>query len=252
MKKKLSLIMIVAAVVLLAGSVAGSARAALTYYSEDYVAQMDVQSIGVTMVENGTAVSWRDYLHQDDAWDQVSGPLFQNILAEDEALVLNKEYPEALAVKNSGTIDEYVRVIVTKYWVDSDASGNATETKRTDMDPAMIRLNFLEGQGWVIDEDASTPERTILYYTRVLPSGETSPALTDSLAIDGDIMNTVTTEKTTENGVTTITQSYFYDDVHFIVEAEADAVQTHNAEDAIRSAWGVDVSVSESGTLSLQ
>ena len=34
------------------------------------------------------------------------------------------------------------------------------------------------------------------------------------------------------------------------LEAEVDALQTHNAEDAIRSAWGVDASVS-GGTLRL-
>ena len=38
----------------------------------------------------------------------------------------------------------------------------------------------------------------------------------------------------------------------FEIEAEVDAVQTHNAEDAIKSAWGVDVSVSEDGALSLR
>ena len=35
------------------------------------------------------------------------------------------------------------------------------------------------------------------------------------------------------------------------LEAEADAVQTHNAAEAIKSAWGVDVNVSEDGSLSL-
>ena len=35
------------------------------------------------------------------------------------------------------------------------------------------------------------------------------------------------------------------------VEAEVDAVQTHNAQDAIKSAWGVDVSVDSNGNLTL-
>ncbi|MCM1283560.1 MAG: hypothetical protein NC180_00325 [Muribaculaceae bacterium] len=251
MKKKLSLIMIGVAVLLLAGSVAGSARAALTYYSEDYVAQMDIKSIGVSLVENGTAVSWRDYLHQDDAWSQSSGKLLEHMLGENEELAFGKKYEEALSVTNSGTIDEYVRVTVTKYWVDCDASGNATTKKRTDMDPAAIRLHFLENQGWIIDPSASTPERTVLYYNRPLASGESSAALTDTLAIDDSIINAMIAKKN-GSGKATATQDYFYNDVQFIVEAEVDAVQTHNAEEAIRSAWGVDVNISDSGILSLQ
>ena len=34
-------------------SAVGSTRAALTYYSETYTAQIDVQSIGVSLMENG-------------------------------------------------------------------------------------------------------------------------------------------------------------------------------------------------------
>ena len=37
-----------------------------------------------------------------------------------------------------------------------------------------------------------------------------------------------------------ITMIYKYDGVEFHVDVEVDAVQTHNAQDAIKSAWGVD------------
>ena len=51
----------------------------------------------------------------------------------------------------------------------------------------------------------------------------------------------------------TITYSYKYDGYTFHVDAEVDAVQTHNAKDAIKSAWGVDVSVNDDETvMSLQ
>ena len=43
----------------------------------------------------------------------------------------------------------------------------------------------------------------------------------------------------------------FDDGVTFNLEAHVDAVQTHNAQDAIKSAWGVNVNVSSDGTLSL-
>lgn len=245
MKKKLSLVLIALALVLLGGSIVGSARAALTYYSEDYVAQMDVKSIGVSLVENDNVVSWRDYLHKDDAWTQKTGELLTNLLGKDEKLIFGKQYKEELAVTNSGSIDEYVRVTVHRYWVDCDESGKATGKKRTDMDPVLIDLNFPEGSGWLVDKSASTPERTVLYYNRPLPSGATSALFADTLAIDSSVLNVVT--KGTNSA-----QPYFYQDVQFMIEAEVDAVQTHNAEDAIKSAWGVDVSVGSDGSLSLK
>ena len=52
-------------------------------------------------------------------------------------------------------------------------------------------------------------------------------------------------------GSETIKASYRYDDCWLSLEAEVDAVQTHNAQEAIRSAWGVDVNIAQDGTLSL-
>ena len=37
----------------------------------------------------------------------------------------------------------------------------------------------------------------------------------------------------------------------FVLEAETDAVQTHNGAAAIKSAWGIDVAVGSGGGLSL-
>ena len=49
---KITVLLLAASAVLLVGSGVGSARAALTYYSENYSAQMNMQSIGVSLVEN--------------------------------------------------------------------------------------------------------------------------------------------------------------------------------------------------------
>ena len=51
--------------------------------------------------------------------------------------------------------------------------------------------------------------------------------------------------------MTTITTKFNYDGVQFNIDAQVDAVQTHNAVDAIKSAWGIDVEITENGTLSL-
>ena len=132
---------------------------------------------------------------------------------------------------------------MTKSWQDSE--GN----KDTSLDPDFIRLNFLTENGWQIDESASTPERTVLYYTNLLAPGQSTAELLgeDALSIDSAVGTKVNqTETRTEEG-TVITTEYAYDGYSFQVEVEADAVQTHNAADAIKSAWGVDVNVSEDG-----
>lgn len=55
-------LVLTAAALLLVGSTVGSTRAALTYYSENYSAQMNMQSIGVSLLENDKVVSSRDYV----------------------------------------------------------------------------------------------------------------------------------------------------------------------------------------------
>ena len=47
-------------------------------------------------------------------------------------------------------------------------------------------------------------------------------------------------------------EEYEYDGYTFNIEVEADAVQTHNAVDALKSAWCVDVTVAGDGSISLQ
>ena len=92
----------------------------------------------------------------------------------------------------------------------------------------------------------------MFYYTSVLPKGETSSNFADEISISGDIAKIVgKTSKTDANGFTTITTTYEYEGARFVLEATVDAVQTHNAKAAIKSAWGIDVNISDSGSLSL-
>ena len=250
MKKKFfskkPVLLLTAAAVLLAGSTVGSARAALTYYSENYSAEVTVSSIGVSLTENGTVVAKRDYNHKNDQWNTVSEPLFVNTL-NGEKMIPGKLYKERLGVTNSGSIYSYVRVILYKSW--TDPKGN----KDTSLSPKLIDLNLLTGNGWVADENASTDERTVLYYTGILPAGESTPDFADTLKIDNSVADRVTeTVSQDADGNKTITTVYEYDGYRFNLEAEVDAVQTHNARDAIKSAWGVEVNVADNGTLSLR
>lgn len=237
-------VLLSASAVLLIGSTVGSTRAALTYYSENYGAEVTVSNIGVSLLENGETVSRRDY-DSNGEWNETSGALLADL--QEETIVPGKEYDEALAVSNSGSIDSYVRVILNKSWADSEGSTDPN------LSPELIDLNLLTDNGWIIDEDASTAERTILYYTNILPAGETTPALSDTVRIDPAVADKVTEEVATdENGYKTITFTYAYDGYTFELEAEVNAVQTHNAQDAIKSAWGVDVDVADDGTISLR
>lgn len=239
----LTVALLSASVVLLAGSTVGSARAALTYYSENYGAQVEVSKIGVSLVENGEVVSKRDY-DSNGKWDEATGDLLTGL--KEEKIVPGKQYDEAISVTNSGSIDSYVRVILKKSWTNKEGE------KDTTLSPDLINLNFPKGSGWVVDKKASTKERTILYYTTILKSGSKTNPLCDKLSIDGSIATKVKQDVTEKDGYKTITTTYAYDGYNFQLEAEADAVQTHNAQDAIKSAWGVDVNVDSKGDISLR
>lgn len=236
-------LVLTAAALLLVGSTVGSTRAALTYYSENYSAQMNMQSIGVSLLENDKVISNRDYV-SNNKWKGTSeGTLLTNLLGKDETFTPGKKYNEAISVKNSGTIDTFVRVIITKSWQDKEGKKNTT------LSPDLIELNFLTDNGWQIAKDQSTTERTVLYYTKAVATGDSTPALSDTIRINPSIAKDVTKHV---DGYT-ITYTYKYDGYTFHVDAEVDAVQTHNAKDAIKSAWGVDVNVSDDETtMSLQ
>ena len=236
-------LVLTAAALLLVGSTVGSTRAALTYYSENYSAQMNMQSIGVSLLENDKVVSSRDYVSNNEWKGTSEGTLLTNLLGKDETFTPGKKYNEAISVKNSGTIDTFVRVIITKSWQDKEGKKNTT------LSPDLIELNFLTDNGWQIANAQSTKERTVLYYTKAVAAGDTTPALSDTLRIDPKIATEV--EKTVKDK--TITYTYKYNGYTFHIDAEVDAVQTHNAKDAIKSAWGVDVNVSDDETtMSLQ
>lgn len=233
-KKGVTYLLLVLAAVLLLGSAIGSTRAALTYYSDNYVAEITVSQIGVSLLENGAEVCRRDY--NQNEWEtstnvggeSANGALLRNMLAEGEKLALNKRYEENLSVKNSGSIDTYVRVRIYRYWV-------MNGEKVTTLSPELIDLNFVNTDKWVRNPK-ETAECTELFYKGILPSGQETEEFADSVRIDG----AVASEATVETNGNVITTTYKYDGVEFHVDVEVDAVQTHNAQDAIKSAWGVD------------
>ena len=151
---------------------------------------------------------------------------------------------------NSGdivNITQYVRVTVLRYWLVPSEDGKGWVKSQT-LSPDLIDLHFTEGSGWVEDATARTRERNVLYYTRPLAPGETAPLFADTLTVSPDAAVTVERVEDGNHIVTT----YLYDDASFQLEVTVDAVQDHNAEDAIWSVWGRRVSIDPDGTLSLR
>ena len=231
-------VLFVLAAALLLFSGFGGARAALTYYSETYTSEVQMYDIGVSLVENGKIVSYRDYSGRGDgSWSTGTGELLTDL---DDSFKPGVTYPETIAVTNSGTINEYVRVSIYTYWRDKD--GNKLQT----LSPDLIELQYSDNGAWQEDTGAATKERRVFYYTSLLNSGDTTPNLTDTITVNGMIASKVTQ---VQEG-NTITTTYDYDGVTFCLEAEVDAVQEHNAHDAAFSAWGKDLSIG-GGSLSL-
>lgn len=248
---------VLAAGLLLFSSI-GGAQAALTAFSENYVSEFGMNEIGVALVENERIIA-------------PDGALLANMLTNpsdqtvQDPLVLGKHYREELKVQNTGTIDQYVKVSVYKYW--KDASG----AKSQELSPGMIGLLLqgadiatqegkaaLAANGWLADEGASTEERMALYYNKPLASGEEgngemSALFADTVVVSGQVAQKVSETRTVNaQGLTVITTQYAYNGYDFCLEVKVDAVQDHNAEDAILSAWGRKVSVDGNGILSLQ
>jgi len=252
-----TLLAFAAAIGLLLFSSVGGARAALTYYSENYSSRIQLYDIGVTLLENGREIAYRNYNSNRESWNEKRGVLLEHMLEADgktEVLKPGKTYQEDLCVRNSGTINQYVRVNIYKYW-------KKDGVKQPEMSPGLIKLNLVNtgAGGWIEDTEAATKERTVLYYNKPLKAmddgtGEVSPPFADALAIDGEITARVTQDVTEEvkDGVTyrTVTTTYDYDGAEFCVEVSVDAVQEHNAEDAIWSAWGRRATIKD-GVLSL-
>ncbi len=241
------LAMLAAALILLAFSTVGGARAALKYFSEIYTGQFNTYHIGIQLRENGHLSVSKNWSSGDWAVEGNS-----KILGDITSFEFGKTYKEELTVLNTGGISEYVRATIYKYWVDAD--GN----KQVDLAPSYIQLELNTDEGWIKDpaysETADHPERIVMYYTEPLAVGDETSAFMKSIKIDPAVKavaSQTTSTKTVEGKtVTTITTTYTYDDKFFAVEVQVDGVQTHNAEDAIKSAWGRDVTIAGT-TLSL-
>ena len=155
---------LLAAGMLLFSSV-GGARAALTYFSENYITRVQMHDIGVTLVQDTERIAWRDYDSKaDGTWDTnegqyqrdaTDGPYASLLEGTFDGFLFGKESPCRLAAYNSGNIDEFVRMTIYTYWVDED--GN----KQVDLDPGYIQIKEAPTGSWLYDAKSTTDERRV-------------------------------------------------------------------------------------------
>ena len=270
----ISAVMFLAAVVLLFAGTVGGTQAALQVRSSNYYSAFDLDHIGVSLYENGTKVAYRDYGQTAASKfdEQQNGMLTLKKLSgtdaegnpiSDQQFRLGKKYPFVITARNSGTIDQYLRVTVYKYWtalgknekVETNGWFHGLDsTKLTDKmyDPSLIELSFgdeaYNTSAWIRDEGSSTAEREVYYYrSQLAPSTEESPiyteALFDHLKISTAAAQKAAVSKTETEGKTVTTYTYAYDGLGFVVEVSVDAIQTHHARKAMTSVWGTDSAV---------
>ena len=256
---KRTLALLAATAVLFSGGGYVGTRAALNYFSNELTAGFELDHLQVHLIENDV-----DVCHDNNAAlreeNKYRGNLVEYLGYENDshysdaaAYTLGKpgkvepgrKYTEKLQARNSNTVDEYVRIIIRKYWVDR------TGKKSPVMDPALIKLTYngspYNSDAWAVNSKEHTEESDTYYLKSVLGEDKTSDPLFNELTIDGsvaDLANRHTTTKKETRGpdnqeVTVITYSYDYDDFTFYIEADVQAIQTHNINDAISSLWGV-------------
>ena len=228
---KRTLALLAAAIILLGGGGTMGTRAALTATSDTYDATIALDEISVDLTEYGRAV-------------EDGGALFTKI--KEETFVPGKVYDNAIGVENSGTAPEYIRVIVRKYWTVKDET-KSEETK--ELKSEWIELTA-DSKWTAVESDNN--EYAVYYYPDPIDPKEGAD-LFSSIRINEKVLtegkkimigdNEYATDEAAKDAAKDgdkITYTYTYDGYQFVVEAEAQGVQTHNAADAIKSIWGVD------------
>ena len=234
MKKRSTrtLAMTIAAVLLFACGGVMVAKAALNIRSSNLDETFELDHVSVHLQENGEIVNGAD---------SGSGALMGSI----GTIVPGKTYQEVITAQNAtGTdtvdaVDQYARIILKKYWINEDGS------KDTTMKPSLIHLgygdkDYNEGP-WQINDEETTPERTVYYYTKKLAGQEVTEPLIDYLKLDASIATDISDTNlipSHEGDVYKFT--YRYDGKTICVEAEVQVLQPHNINDAIKSSWGVE------------
>ena len=269
------------------GSFAGT-KAALTYFSNDYTAEFKLDHLQVHLIENGVDVchdnnvmtsvhrydnggardkkyrgNLLEYLGytfdtSDVAKHRTDAPAYT--LGPPGAVEPGRTYKEEIKAENGNDIDEYVRLTVRKYWVKDGK-------KDTTLSPDLIKLSYngkdYNSGAWTLNsaENKGSKETSTYYLKKVLPGTGDKNAVTEplfnELTIDksvADEANVTVSEDTSRSTETkkVYTYEYDYDGYTFYIEADVQAIQTHNVNDAISALWGVSNVSAKNGVVTVK
>jgi len=225
--------------ILIAGSSIGATRAAITYQNAAQQVDFSTSTLSVDLQEERGDEGYVSVL-EDGALE------FTSYTDEENGGHIGQEYAENVRVVNTseGGYDEYVRIYVRKSWVQDGV-------KSTYLDPELIELG-INTDVWKVDTTDHTTEGDVYYYTKPLAKDEKVQFIS-TLTINDKILTYVKTVPAYDEDGTEITgtvvNEYKYNGQSFLVELRVDAVQAHNAEEALLGAWGVDATVDESGVI---
>ena len=141
------------------------------------------------------------------------------------------EVKDGYKVDNTGSVDAYIRVTVTKYWADGKG-------KTTDLAAENIELG-LNSEEWLQAEslfEGNSNETEVYYYKDPVPAGQSTSELLETIGIPADLTND-------------------YADKTVKLEAVADGVQFAGADAAdlnasgILASWGVVAELDANGNL---
>lgn len=289
---KRTLALLAATALLFGGGSYTGTKAALTYFSNDYTAEFSLDHLQVHLIENDVDVCHGNNVmtsvHRYDNGGERDKKYRGNLLEENLGYSFDPEdvekhrtdapaytlgtpgkvapgltYTEKIGCKNGSNINQYVRLTIKKYWVKDGK-------KVTTLSPDLIKLTYdgkpYNSSDWTLNtkENVGSKETQTFYLNNVLKGGtredggDYSPLLFNELTIDEDVLDdanmTTETSKVKEGNktITTYTYSYDYDGYTFYIEADVQAIQTHNVNDAIGALWGVSNVSAENGKVTVK
>lgn len=183
--------------------------------------------VGVALMENGNQIAYGSYFADDDVRESESGELLSYV---DEQVMPGRVFDEDLVVSNTGKSDVYVRVELTRKWMDADGR------EAPDADVSLIELELSE-EGWHRSAESAAEGIEVFYLDGPLPAGESSQTLLKSMRISPEAAYVVSQSAEPKDGGTVVSTTYLYNGYAFKVTAKVDAVQAEDGQSA-ESAFG--------------
>ena len=231
MKKNLSrktLALIAAAALLFAGGTFTATRAVLNIFSPEHFLEFETSNQAVRLMENGSPTG-------------ENNPLLSTLKGK---VSPGKSYTEEISARNDSDVSQFVRIVVRKYWMDDNGKVHSFDGDTVNTpDPSKIKLTLANNGLWQKNDLETTVEREVYYYKNAVPSKGVTEPLTSKIKVDSSVADPYTTDpKIDPDNMpvdTVITYVYDYDGYKICLEAEAQSIQTHNAQDAVMSLWGM-------------